>query len=363
MSRAHVDDDDEAKSKATDPSVQTASVDIASSSGGVRITGAVGVMAAQINGIYEATSEKSEDMPIYVKVGCNGMCMEYHVPTKSWQVKRTVFKGQNVAMALCTVPAKCLPEECPTGMWNEFNDVDWILSSAITISLVSKEEVIAYLLKEERKAARVVIGSHKVRIAGATGTKADLINGVYKPTNELCDNATVYTKVGNDGVLFLEYCALYKRWQVRPKDANHYSACCCVSAKCLPEECPVGKWYVLEPDIVWVSQRAITVSLHDNNDDNDDDASADNHEAKPKAAAAAAMKVDADSAVKTAGVDKASAASGGVRIAGAMGPNGTLINGMYEATNEMSGDMPVYVKVGNTMICAWSTLLIDNHGW
>ena len=116
-------------------------------------------------------------------------------------------------------------------------------------------------------------------------------------------------------------------------------------------------------NIVWVSQRAITVSLHDNNDDNDDDASADNHEAKPKAAAAAAMKVDADSAVKTAGVDKASAASGGVRIAGAMGPNGTLINGMYEATNEMSGDMPVYVKVGNTMICAWSTLLIDNHGW
>ena len=357
MSCACVDDDDEAKPKAAaamkvdaHPGTTAAGLDIASSatlSGGVRIVGAMDLYGVLINGVYEATTEISGDMPVYVKVGNNNVCMEYHVPTKSWLVKETLQKGGNVALALCTVPSKCLPEKCPTGMWKEFNGSDWIMSSAISISLVSREEVKAYREEMKREAARVVRGRHNVCITGATGVKADLINGVYKPTYEICGNATVYTKVGNDGVFVLEY-SLNKQWQVRPKDANHYSACCYVSAKCLPEECPAGKWYVL--DTAWVSQRAITVSLHDNDDD--DNALADNHETKPKAAAAA--KVDTDPTTKTAGVDSAppsSSSSGGVRITGAMGPNGTLVNGMYEATTEMSGDMPVYVKVGNNEVC------------
>ena len=36
-----------------------------------------------------------------------------------------------------------------------------------------------------------------------------------------------------------------------------------------------------------------------------------------------------------------------VHIAGATGNRANEINGMYEATTEMSGDMPVYIKMGN----------------
>ena len=176
-----------------------------------------------------------------------------------------------------------------------------------------------------------MIGCHHVRITGATGKNAGDINGVYKATNEMYGNVTAY----EGEMCLLEYENTLKSWLVT--DGTTAKAFCTVPAKCLPEECPTGRWFVFDTVLaagsMYVPQRTITVSLH----------------ADDSKTAAAAMKVDAGPTGKTAGVGIAtSAGSGGVRITGeAMGK----INGVYEATNQMSGGMPVYVKVGFNDMC------------
>ena len=344
------------KVDASPAAVKTAGVGISSpaASGGVRIAGAMGPRTSvQINGVYEAMREMSGGMPVYAKVGDNDVCMEYHANNKQWQVKTSDNKGTDLCMALCVVLAKRLPQECPTGKWEVYAGSKWIMLPAITVSLVSKEEVEACREELEREAARVVKGHHNVRITGATGIKAGLINGVYQPTEELCGNVTVYVKMGNDNA-WLEYNASQKCWQLKKtehKCTDIYCAMCDVPVKGLPhQECPAGKWCVWDGS-KFVSQRAVTVSLlQDGNDAIVGVGDVDDDETKPKAAA---MKVDASpAAVKTAGVGISSpAASGGIRIAGAMGPSCCRFNGVYEATSEMSGDMPVYVKVGDNKVC------------
>ena len=113
--------------------------------------------------------------------------------------------------------------------------------------MVTQGVVEAYLVEVKSEAARVVRGSQHVRIAGATGIIAGRINGVYKPTNELSDNVMVYNKVG-DGDMWLVYRASMKHWMVQSivqKGTDGGVAGCGVSAKCLPEDCPAGKWEVL----------------------------------------------------------------------------------------------------------------------
>ena len=364
-------DDDEAKPKAAAMKVdsgvaaaQTVGGGISSStaSGGIRIVGAMGQNAGLINGIYAATPEMSGSMPVYAKVGCRDLCLEYRADRRLWQMKSISQKGKDGGFALCAVPAKCLPEDCPPGQWKVNIGGKLVLQPTIVISVVTQAEVEAHLEQVEREAAHVVNGSHNVRIVGATGLIADYVNGVYKPTEEFCDNATVYVKI-DDGSCWLEYRAGMKQWQVKPthsKGTPRCTAYCDVPAKCLPEDCPPGQWKVydgtkLDP------QSAVTISVqHDNNDDAVGADDVDDDEAKPKAAA---MKVAAGSAAtKTAGMGIAThAAPGGVRIVGATGPTAGAINGMYQPTTKMSGGMPTYVKVGDGDI--WLEYDVAHKRW
>ena len=256
------------KVDASPAAVKTAGVGISSpaASGGIRIAGAMGPSCCRFNGVYEATSEMSGDMPVYVKVGDNKVCMEYYAPNMQWQVKPTKEKGKGLCFTLCVVPAKCLPEECPDGKWYVYESTKFVSQPAITVSLVSKDEVEAYREELEREAAREVKGRHNVRITGATGVKAGLINGVYKPTNEMCNNATVYQKVVGvqGGNIWLEYNAPMREWQV--KETEHKGtdlswADCNVPTKRLPQECPAGKWYVHD-GTKFVPQPAMKVRRH-----------------------------------------------------------------------------------------------------
>ena len=313
----------------------------------VRIAGATGSNADKINGIYEATAEMSGDMPVYAKVGYSNMWLEYRASLMSWQVKPTADKCGDFGMAFCVFTAKCLPEECPAGQWQIAVNDKFVPLPAIVANAVTREEVEAYRAQVEEEAARVMKGSNTVTIAGATGTLAGNINGIYKPTEELCGNATVYVKV-DDCKMWLEYNASMKQWQAKStgdKGKDDCWAYCVVPAKCLPEDCPPGMWVVFN-GYKWEPQPAVTISVQHDNSDAASAEDIDDDEAKPKAAA---MKVASGSIVaQTAGACVASlTASGGVRIVGAMGPNAGAINGMYEATTEISGDMPVYAKVGD----------------
>ena len=359
----------------TDPTVKAAGMGIPShaASGGVRITGAMGPNSVLVNGIYEATSEMSGDVPVYVKVGYNEVCLEYIVVTKSWQVRDR--NGTDLCFAGCTVSAKCLPQERPGGKWKVLAGSKFVPLPTISISHINNEEVDAYREELEREAARELSSNRSLCITGATGSISGFINGEYKPTNEKCGNVTSYTKVGDDNI-WLEYYIPLKQWQVKSteyKNTGSSWACCAVPIKCLPEECPVRKWHVVSDGSNFVPQRAITIALLQGENSNDNDSIAgtgdvDDDETKPKAAT---MKMDADADAQSGGIGVASpTAFCGVRITGATGPNYSLINGIYEATSEMSGDMPVYASVGGNGMCmeyhapskSWQVKLVAYKG-
>ena len=127
-------------------------------------------------------------------------------------------------------------------------------------TMLTEEELEAYLAEVEREAARVVKGSQHVRIAGATGTNAGKVNGMYKPMEEMNDNVTVYAKVG-DGDRWLVFNASYKQWNLQStasKGTGSIFAYCKVPAKCLPQHSPVGRWKVAPGSQL---QPAVTISV------------------------------------------------------------------------------------------------------
>ena len=231
----------------------------------VHLEGAMGPAATGINGYYEATTELSGDMPVYVKVGARCVRLEYCAASKKWHVKTSANKGKDGGWAHCAVPTKCLPQDCPARKWQVFNGTVVVRQPTVTISSVgTQEEVEAYRAHVEREAARIVKGIEHVCITGATGPKADHINGEYKPTEEMCGNATVYVMVDDDD-MWLEYRAAKKQWQVKTtagKGKDGAWASCDVPVKCLPENCPLGKWLVDPgPDTPgFVLQSAVTIA-------------------------------------------------------------------------------------------------------
>ena len=180
--------DDEAKQKAAATKVGSASAaptagvgkgsaSAAATMCSVRIVGAMGPQIALVNGVYEATSEFAGGMPVYAKVGDPNVYLEYKADDNIWTVQSTDYKGIAKIYAVCDVPAKCLPQNCPVGKWEIVMCDKDIPLPAITIAVVTQQEVAAYRAEVEREAARVVNGSHNVRITGATGDFADSING------------------------------------------------------------------------------------------------------------------------------------------------------------------------------------------
>ena len=144
----------------------------------IRIEGAMGPSTYLINGLYKPTTEMSGGMPVYAKIGDRDGCCEYRSTVKRWQVKRMEHKGTDIGLAACVVPAKCFPRHCPVGVWQIVVVDKYLPLPAITVVLATEEETRLYRAEVERETTRVVKGSHNVRIAGVTGTKAASINGM-----------------------------------------------------------------------------------------------------------------------------------------------------------------------------------------
>ena len=298
----------------------------------VRIIGATGTKADSVNGEYEATTELSDALPVYAKVGDRNMWLEYRASSMEWQVKATAYKGKDTCTAKCVVPAKCLPQACPAGQWRV---VDGFFVHQPAVSVVTLPEVETYRAEMAREAARVVQGNQHVSISGATGPAAGRINGMYKPTEEMCGNVTVYVKL-DDGSKCLEYNASRKQWQVKPsgsKGTDDFSMLCPVPVKCLPQDCPAGKWEVAD-GTDFNPQPAVTITVVTR-----EEIGAYLAEME-RAVEAYRAEVEREAAVVVKGRHN-------VRITGATGTRAGDINGIYEPTEEMSGNATVYVKVND----------------
>ena len=160
--------------------------------------------------------------------------------------------------AYCAVPATCLPHDCPASKWQAADTGNYVSQPAVTISVLTQQEADEYLAE----AARILKGSQNVHITGATGTNAGKVNGMYKPTEEMCGNVTMYVKVRNDD-RWLEYKTTTKSWQVKStthKGTDSCRAYCSVPAKCLPQECPKSMWRVQDGGKLNL-QPTITISV------------------------------------------------------------------------------------------------------
>ena len=101
------------------------------------ISGAAGINAAGINGVYDRTSETSGGYAVYAKRGDGGMCMEHFAGTKSWQVKAVSNKG--TARCKAYVAGGCAAEACTSRQWMVYDGKTF--SDAPLVKIVAEAEV------------------------------------------------------------------------------------------------------------------------------------------------------------------------------------------------------------------------------
>ena len=101
----------------------------------VRVEGAKDSNAAHVNGIHEPTNEMWNNVTVFRRVGDDTILMEYNASGMSWQVKLTANKGTNVCYALCAVPAKCLPHQCPARLWKVWDGSKHVQQPSVRISM------------------------------------------------------------------------------------------------------------------------------------------------------------------------------------------------------------------------------------
>ena len=95
------------------PTVATASPVLMSAGDVIFISGAAGLHAASINGVYDRTSETSGGYAVYAKRGDGVMCMEHR--DGAWEVKLVSHKGK--AGGIAYVTGGCAPEACISRQW------------------------------------------------------------------------------------------------------------------------------------------------------------------------------------------------------------------------------------------------------
>ena len=189
----------------------------------IRITGVMGAQAKRMNGVYKPVLRTSLEEVItqptfYVKIDDGNRWLEYRPALKQWQAKPTTDKGSDNCMAYNTVPTKCLPQECPVGQWKVDDGDDnagFVLQPDLIITVLTNEDMEEYYAFVRREAVRVANDNHKFLITGASGARADEINGMYEAStlSSLRGDMPVYAKVGNNEIR-LVYNATNKQWQV-----------------------------------------------------------------------------------------------------------------------------------------------------
>jgi hypothetical protein len=85
------------------------------------ISGATGIHAAGINGVYDRTSETSGGYALYRKRGDGSVCMEHH--GGDWEVKLVANKGKDGCYAW--VAGGCAAEACTSRQWTVWDGKAW----------------------------------------------------------------------------------------------------------------------------------------------------------------------------------------------------------------------------------------------
>lgn len=251
----------------------------------IHIYGATGENANTVNGPYVPTYEAMNTNPIYMKLNDASACIEYSNTQSSWVVKSLMDKGKEVAPIAALHSPTAIPLDIVVGgTWRIRDGPPLVDQTSIHVIIPAK---------------------YSVRISGATGPFASSINGIYDPSPEVVDGGTLYMK-RYDITMCIEYYEASKQWQIKPlqnrgqKAASAFVAC--------PTPVPLdtisegGMWRVFNGQ-AFHRQPALLVTTP---------------------------------STETVCID------------GAYGKVGESLNGMYDASDDMSNGGTVYVKQGNS---------------
>jgi len=140
----------------------------------VCISGATGIVARRVNGLYEVTDEVFGGMPVYKKQG-GEMWLEYHDSHGNWMLRVIEHKGE--AESVCTAYVDCdvglLPDKAPRGAWHVWVEKDIFEAQAgiaVTQKSAAEVAVLQAALQAAFAAARVATKAEarvaKVRKSG-----------------------------------------------------------------------------------------------------------------------------------------------------------------------------------------------------
>ena len=171
-----------------------------------------------------------------------------------------------------------------------------------------------------------------IDIRGAKGPNAVTINGVYEPTEEVCNGWTVYRK-RNDSNKWLEFFDASSKWYIkattdkgRARGWMRLTSTPATRPEMCKSTCEVwdGSKWTSQPSV-----SIVTLKLRREED----------------------KKAGAERRLQATPVD----------IRGAHGPSAASINGVYEPTNEHSGGWPVYRKQNDPD--KWLEYIVATNEW
>lgn len=119
-----------------------------------------------------------------------------------------------------------LPQDCKRNGWFAYDIASFVVQPDITCGLVAATSLPAHIqamadagrqtclavkeAQQQEKLRAPLVGS--VIIQGATVDRAKLVNGIYEPTEERCNDMTVYQKKGRPDI-WLEMVKSAEGWR------------------------------------------------------------------------------------------------------------------------------------------------------
>jgi hypothetical protein len=177
------------------------------------IKGATGSCMNQVNGIFDPCEELYGGFVRYKKRGSQDCWMEYNEVRKQWHIKPEASKTTTNAWAYAVYPNPIAPHK-RRGVWHLYDGSQF-------------EKQVEVMVMPELKS---------VIITGATGNVAPQVNGVFDPTDELCNGWVRYRKRGGQDC-WLEYLENKGQWHIKPS-ASKRSTNAWAYATCRPVQPP-----------------------------------------------------------------------------------------------------------------------------
>mmetsp|Transcript_4392 Transcript_4392/g.8155 ORF Transcript_4392/g.8155 Transcript_4392/m.8155 type:complete len:1152 (-) Transcript_4392:2470-5925(-) len=358
-----------------------------------------GLPHEKANGVYEPTSVISNDMPVYrlrgaktfslefIKdsLGCSWRVIEIDKVSLAMQVFGPHDDAKNGKYSL--ISQVCLPHETEIGddnvkdgdgeehirknktiTWLVFVDgcysapevpvavtlsnptepIPTTILEAQCVAQLSVEELIKEKVAEDMRApiqGSLVITSSQ-NIGDTISPHVLRYTGTFEPTETLTNGYPIYVKKGDPNVR-LENSNSY-RWNIKAPVVHRESSALNIIAECslkndalLPTQCSTEDWKFADGAYILAMREELTVS--------------------PTLAKADFLP---DNILNLLSLDIKSKLRpplpGSVVVKGATGSRGNRVNGIFEPTDEVYNDMPVYRKKGDSG--TWLELVTGNTG-